>query len=389
MMEERPENLKGSMYFDNAATSFPKPETVYTEVDRFLRTSAANPGRSGHGMAVEAERVVVRTRARLARLIGAPRPDNVVFTLNATHALNQALKGWLRPGDTVVTTALEHNSVARPLRSLERAGVRLIRVPCPQGKFDLETFLEAIRPGVRLVAMTHASNVTGEILPVEAVGASCRERGVRLLVDAAQTAGAHPLHVREMGIDLLALPGHKGLFGPPGTGALYVAEGLELAPLWEGGTGSRSESDAQPETTPDRFESGTQNTAGLAGLGAGLAWIEETGLAAIRQREENRVAHLWEGLSQLTAVRLLGPPPGAERAAVVSFTLEGWEPTDVAAVLDQSFEIQCRPGLHCSPWAHESLGTLPGGTIRLSPGYFNTEDEVEAVIRAVEALGAS
>jgi len=293
----------------------------------------------------------------------------------------------------VVTTALEHNAVARPLRALERRGVRVTRVPCPGGRFDLPSFLSAIQPNTRLVAMHHASNVTGAVLPVAEVGAYCRERGVLLLVDAAQSAGVLPLDVRELGVDLLAMPGHKGLYGPPGTGALYIGEALELAPLREGGTGSLSETDEQPTGLPDRFESGTVNSIGIAALGAAVEWLEATGVETIHRHELQLAAQLWAGLASVPGVALHGPPPesvpSGERVGVVSFNLEGWEPTDAAVTLDQSFDIQCRPGLHCAPWAHQSLGTFPAGTIRLSPGYFNTPAEAEAVVDAVRQLAGA
>lgn len=376
------------MYLDNAATSFPKPESVYRAMDQFLRTAGANPGRSGHRMAVEADRVIARARARLARLLNAPRPERVVWTANCTEALNLALKGALRPGDRAVTTALEHNSVARVLRALERRGVEVVRVPCPGGRFDLCTFLAQIQPGTRMVAMTHASNVTGEVLPVGEVGAACRRVGALLLADLAQTAGSLPVDVRAMNIGLAAMPGHKALMGPPGTGALYVGEGIEIAPLREGGTGSVSEQDVQPAGLPDALESGTVNSVGIAGLGAGLEWLEQTGIAAVHAREMALLQQLWCGLAEIPGVTLYGPHPGEDRVAVLSCTLAGWEPSDAAAVLDQSFDVQCRPGLHCAPWAHQSLGTLPAGTIRFSPGYFNTEDEVERLIQAVREMSA-
>jgi cysteine desulfurase/selenocysteine lyase len=374
------------MYFDNAATTHPKPEVVYATMDAFFRGTAGNAGRGAHRVSVAASMVLSRARLSLARLLGINNPDRLVWTSNATEAINLALKGLLRPGDRVVTTAFEHNSTARPLRSLEKAGVELVRVPCPGGRFDLETFLEAITPGTALVTMLHASNVTGAVLPVAEVGASCRQRGVPFMVDAAQTVGTLPVDVREIGADLLAVPGHKGLHGPPGTGALYVREGIELPPLVEGGTGSASERDTQPETLPGRYESGTQNSLGIAGLGAGVDWILETGRETVHRKEAALTEQLWRGLAETPGVALHGPPPGAERAPIVSCTLEGWEPTDAAAVLDQQFDIQCRAGLHCAPWAHQSLGSFPAGTIRLSPGYFNTEAEVEAVIAAFRAI---
>jgi len=377
------------MYFDNAATSFPKPECVYETLDSYLRTAGANPGRSGHHLAVAADRSIGEARQRLARLLNAPDARRVVWTANCTAALNLALKGFLRPGDHVVTTQLEHNSVIRPLRSLEKRGVQVTRVPCPGGRFDAALFLAAISDHTRLAVMTHASNVTGAVLPVAEIAAECRKHGVTVLVDAAQTAGVLDLDVRAMGIDLLAMPGHKGLYGPPGTGALYVAEGIELEPLLEGGTGTESESDEPPEKPPERFEAGTVNSVGIAGLGAALSWLAATGVAEIARREAGLVERLWHGLSEVAGVQLQGPLPGEPRVGVLSFTLAGWEPTDVGVVLDETFDIQCRPGLHCAPGAHRALGTFPGGSVRLSPGYFNTLDEVDAVIAAVRALAGS
>lgn len=390
-LDARAPGLGLRMYLDNAATSFPKPERVYQAMDRFLRTAGANPGRSGHRMALEADVTIARARQWLARLLNAPCPERLVWTANGTGALNLALKGFLRPGDAVVTTCLEHNAVARPLRALESRGVRLARVPCPGARFDPALFLSALRPETRLAVLVHASNVTGEVLPLAEIGEACRKQGVCLLVDAAQSAGLVPLDARELGGGsadrvMVAMPGHKGLLGPPGTGALYIGEGIELTPLVEGGTGSTSESDLQPDELPYRFESGTLNSGGIAGLGAALEWIEETRADAIRQREAALVEQLWSGLARVRGVTLHGPPPGAARTAVVSMSLDGWEPTDAAQVLDGEFGVQCRPGLHCAPWAHASLGTYPGGTLRFSPGYFNTEREIEAAVDAVRGL---
>jgi cysteine desulfurase / selenocysteine lyase len=374
-------------YLDNAATSFPKPEAVYRAMDRFLRESGANPGRSGHRLAASAAATVSQTRRLLARFFNAVAPEHVIFTLNATDALNLALKGVLKPGDHVVTTSMEHNSVARPLRKLQRAAVTATFVPAsPEGLVSVSAMAEAIQPGTRLVAMTHASNVSGTLQPVAEVGRLCRERGLLLLVDAAQTAGAYPIDVERMSIDLLAVPGHKSLLGPPGTGALVVGEGLRLETLREGGTGSESESDEQPEGLPERLEAGTVNTVGIAGLGAALQFIEETGREQIRVHEEALVQRLLHGLSKTPGVSLYGPAPGEERAAVVSLNLEGWDPHEAAAVLDSSFDIQCRAGLHCAPLAHRTIGTFPLGTLRLSPGLFNTESEIDAAIEAIRQM---
>ncbi|MGV3723389.1 MAG: aminotransferase class V-fold PLP-dependent enzyme, partial [Actinomycetota bacterium] len=321
--------------------------------------------------------------------LNAPDPRRLIWTANCTAALNLALKGLLRAGDHVVTTQLEHNSVNRPLRSLEKQGVAVTRVACPSGGFDPARFLAAINSQTRLAVLTHASNVTGAVLPVAEIAAECRTRGVKVLVDAAQSAGVLEIDVRDMGVDLLAMPGHKGLYGPPGTGALYIAEGVELSPLLEGGTGTESESEEPPEKLPERFEAGTLNSAGIAALGAAVEWIAAIGVSEIGRDEALLAERLWQGLSEVAGVQLYGPPPGAPRVGVVSFTLAGWEPTDMAVVLDESFNIQCRPGLHCAPGAHRALGTFPSGTVRLSPGYFNTLDEADAVIAAVRELAGS
>jgi cysteine desulfurase family protein len=313
----------------------------------------------------------------------------VAFTLNATDALNLALKGVLRPGGHVVTTSMEHNSVVRPLRKLEADGVAISFVAASsEGLISLEDLAAAFTPTTRLVAITHASNVTGTLQPVADIGRLCRERGVLLLVDAAQTAGVFPIDVQEMGIDLLAFPGHKGLIGPPGTGGLIVGEGISLETVREGGTGSQSDSEEQPGFMPDRLETGTLNTVGIAGLGAGLRFIEETGQKRIQEHENTLVQRLLRGLAAIRGVRLYGPPPGAERASAVSFNLAGWEPQDAAAVLDATFDLQCRAGLHCAPLAHRTLGTVPAGTVRFSPGFFNTEAEIDTALDAVSQLAA-
>jgi cysteine desulfurase/selenocysteine lyase len=377
------------MYLDNAATSFPKPESVYQTMDRFLRESGANPGRAAHRLAIAAAATVARTRQQLARFFNAPSPERVVFTANATEALNLALKGTLQPGDHVVTTTMEHNSVVRPLRALEERGVQVAFVAASStGEVDPDDLAAAFTPATRLVAITHASNVTGALLPIAEAGRLCRERGVLLLVDAAQTAGAFPLDVRALGIDLLAFPGHKALLGPPGTGGLIGGPGIRLTPLREGGTGSQSESERQPGEWPGGLEAGTLNTVGIAGLGAGLRYIEETGRERLRAHEQRLTDRLLQGLATIPGVRLYGPPTSAERAAVVSFNLEGWHPQEVAAALDSAFDIQCRAGLHCAPLAHRTLGTFPSGTVRFSPGPFNTETEIDAAVQAVRELVA-
>jgi cysteine desulfurase / selenocysteine lyase len=377
-----------AIYFDNAATTFPKPSGMSAAMACFQDISAANPGRSGHRMSIEAGRVLYDTRAGLASLFGIKDPLRIAFTLNATMALNIALLGLLKPGDHVITTSMEHNSVARPLRWLESTGVALtiVQADSMTGEVKAEDIIAAINPATKLVAMTHASNVTGTIMPVAEVGKETRIKGVTLLVDAAQTAGAIPIDVETMGVDMLAFTGHKSLFGPMGTGGLYVKPGLELEPLLRGGTGSRSEEDIQPEFMPDRLESGTPNTVGAAGLGAGLGFIEATGLNQIRKNKEALSLRFLEGLSGIDGITVYGLPDGAGRLPIVALNMADLACSEIADRLDKDYEIMVRAGLHCSPWAHETVGTYPDGAVRFSFGYFNTNDEIDAALLALREI---
>jgi cysteine desulfurase family protein len=379
------------IYLDNAATSWPKPEIVYQTMDRFLREKGANPGRSGHDMAVAAEKVVEQTRTSLARLLNAPDEKDVIFTLNCTESLNLALKGLLRPGDHVVTDAIGHNSLVRPLHRLEQQGVLVTRVLGSDGcglltPQDVES---AILPQTRLIAITHASNVSGVVQPIEQVGEVAQRRGIPFLVDAAQSACVLPIDVETCSVDLLALSGHKGPLGPPGTGLLYVSKRVELEPLKEGGTGTLSESEEQPPDRPSRYESGTPNTVGIAGLGAGVGYVLETGVETIRQHELTLLDRLLAGLAVNAKVQICGSPPERERVGVVSFRVEGWSPSEVGAVLDQAFDIKVRTGLHCAPAAHKVFGTYPEGAVRASIGYFNTTDHIDALLDAVGRIAAA
>jgi cysteine desulfurase / selenocysteine lyase len=375
------------IYLDNAATSFPKAPGVAEAMADFVRHQAGNPGRGGHTLAVGAQAMVADTRRRLAAFLGVGDPSRVVFALNATDALNLALWGLVRPGDRVVTTSMEHNSVARPLAALAERGASVERVPCgPDGRLDLDDLVRALRASrARLVAMPHASNVSGTLLPAREVARAAHEHGALFLLDAAQTAGVVPLAAEELGVDLLAVPGHKGLLGPTGTGALYVAPGVKLTPLRQGGTGTHSEEERQPDELPEALEAGTPNTVGLAGLGASLRWLAERAPGRIRAHEAALTARLLAGLAAIEGLRVHGPADPAERVAVVSVTHPGWEPSDLAAALDGSFGVAVRAGLHCAPLAHRTLGTFPAGTLRLAPGCFTTAEEVD---QAVAALGA-
>jgi len=378
------------IYFDNAATSWPKPPGVAEAMVHYLDHVGANPGRSGHRLSVEAGRIVYGAREAVASLFHAPDPLRVVLTANVTEALNLALLGLLRPGDHVVTSSMEHNSVMRPLRALEQRGVALTVVPCThQGMLDPADVEAAIRPDTRMIALNHASNVVGTLLPVREVGHIARGHGLWLLVDAAQTAGAYPIDVQVDRIDLLAFTGHKSLYGPMGTGGLVIGERVDVAmmePLKRGGTGSNSEHEAQPTFLPDLCESGTPNAVGLAGLGAGLQWLQERGIDAVRAHEAALTQQLIEGLRAIPGVTVYGPLDAGQQVATVSFTVEGLETSQIGLILDEEHGIMCRVGLHCAPAAHKTIGTFPNGTVRFGLGAINTAEEVSAALAAVRAV---
>ncbi|MFQ6672972.1 MAG: aminotransferase class V-fold PLP-dependent enzyme, partial [Candidatus Tectimicrobiota bacterium] len=351
-----------TIYLDNAATSYPKPESVYEAVDHVLRQLGASPGRGAHRLAVEGQEVLALARQRLAELFSISEPDRIVFTKNATGALNLAIKGCAGQGGHDVTTALEHNSVMRPLNALRARGLKVTRVRVsPGGRLDLRTFQRAIRRATRIVVATHASNVTGALLPIADIGAICRAKGVPFCVDAAQTAGVVDIDVERDAIDLLACPGHKGLLGPQGTGFLYVRPGVEVEPLMEGGTGSISEREEQPPFYPDRLQSGTPNTPGIAGLASGVEYITTTGIDKIHRKELELIGRLLEELKGIQGVIVHGPKRTKGRVAVVSFALKGTNPSEVGYILDEAFGIIVRTGLHCAPGTHKLLGTYPEG----------------------------
>ena len=379
------------IYLDNAATSWPKPEIVYKTMDDFLRTKGGNPGRGSHNMALAARQTVDETRMLVARFINAPEISRVIFTLNCTDALNLGLKGLLRPGDHVVTSCIGHNSLVRPLRKLESLGVKVTWVPSSpdSGVLSPRDIEAAITKDTKLVVVTHASNVTGVIQPIEEYGIVTHRRHLIFMVDAAQTAGKYPIDVQASNIDLLAFSGHKGMFGPPGTGALYISNRVNLDSLREGGTGSYSEEEEQPASLPDRYESGTLNSVGISGLGAGLKYIREEGLEKIRAREQSLTDRLVEGLSKITGITLFIARNRLKQAHVISFNIIGFTPGDVGTILDQTFDIKVRTGLHCAPMMHKTIGTFPLGTIRLSPGYFNSLEEIEMTIKAIDRISRS
>ncbi len=353
-------------------------------MNQMMTRIGANPGRSEHKSARKANQIVNETREEIAKLFSIPDAYRVVFTGNATEAINLGLKGILSPGDHAVTSSVEHNSVIRPLKSLERVGVRYSQVPCsPQGHLDYRLLQKNLQRKTKLIILTHASNVTGTLFPIEEVGTLARSKGIYFMVDAAQTAGLLPIDVQRMKIDLLACPGHKSLYGPQGTGFLYIGEGIDLKPLKEGGTGIDSESDEQPETLPQKFESGTLNTPGIVGLGAGISFVREQKIETIWKKEKQLIQILIQGLKKIKGVRIFGPRKTEERVPLVSFNVESWNPAEVGFLLDDLYDILVRTGLHCSPHAHRTLGTLPSGTIRVSLGFFNTAEDITALLQAI------
>jgi cysteine desulfurase / selenocysteine lyase len=379
------------IYLDNAATSWPKPESVYAAIDWYQRQLGAAAGRSAYQEANEVERLIGETRRRLAELIGAQQSRQVVFTSNGTDSLNLALHGLLRPGDHVVTSVVEHNSVLRPLRHLQQTrDVQVTRVGCDaRGVIDPDEVRTALRPSTRLIALIHASNVTGALQPVEQVGQIARQAEILLLVDAAQSVGHVPVDVRALGADLLAAPGHKALLGPLGMGFLYVGPGVEqhLLPIRQGGTGTQSERDIQPDSLPDRYESGNHNVPGIIGLGAGLAYVQQQGIEALRRHEQTLTGRLLAGLRDTRRVTVHGPD---DRVGVVGITVDGWEPQELATALDTICRIQVRAGFQCAPLLHRALGTANrGGTVRFSLGAFNTEEHIDAALQAITELAAA
>jgi cysteine desulfurase family protein len=380
------------IYLDNAATSWPKPEAVYRAVDDYQRRLGAPAGRSTYAEAAETERIVVSCRKKIAQLIAADDPSRIIFTHNGTDSLNLALHGLLRLGDHVVTSVCEHNSVLRPLRFLaEHRDVAVSYVGCNrEGYVDPDDIGREISPKTRLIALIHASNVTGAIQPVQEVGRIAAERGILYLVDAAQSLGHVALDVKSIGCHLLAAPGHKGLCGPLGSGVLYVAPGVEkeLLPLRQGGTGTRSDEDIQPDSLPDRYESGNLNVPAIAGLEAGVDSVVKQGAGHDSRQTMGLVEPLLAALSNIRGVQLYGPPSTTGRVGVVSLNVAGYDPQELASLLDAHWSIQTRAGLHCAPRMHAALGTGPLGTLRVSPGHFNTPQEIETLIRAISEVAS-
>ena len=378
------------IYLDNAATTLQKPPQVIDAVVRAM-TAMGNAARGAHGGALEASRTVYGARVKLAGLFGCPRPDHVIFTANSTEALNIAISGILRPGDHAVTTDCEHNSVLRPLYRLEEErGVKLDIVPADKlGRVDCGDFERLVRPGTRAVVCTHASNLTGNVLDVARIGEIAHRQGALLIVDASQTAGALPIDMEAMGIDVLCFTGHKGLMGPQGTGGLCVRPGVEIEPWKVGGSGVHSYDRRQPREYPTRLEAGTLNGHGIAGLSAALDYIGEVGLEAIEAREHTLMERFYRAVSAMEGVTVYGDFSQPRRSAIVTLNIRDYDSAAVSDELSEVYGIATRPGAHCAPRMHQALGTTDRGAVRFSFSWFNTEEDVDEAVRAVGELSSS
>ena len=377
------------IYFNNAATSCPKPESVYQAVDDFFRNSGMNPGRSGSAAKMDAELMIFKVREEISNFFSIKDSSHLVFNSGATESLNTVIKGVLKKGDHVITSKMEHNSIIRPLERLKiERGIEVDYVDLdPQSaEIDYEALKNSIRAETKLIVISHASNVLGTVNQLEKVGELAAAENILFLVDAAQTAGVIPINVDQLKIDFLAVPAHKSLFGPPGVGALYVRDSEKLLPLKEGGTGSNSISTTQPEIMPDYLEAGTLNTPGIIGLGAGIEFIQNEGIKNIHQKEMRLIKELIEGLTALSKIEIYGKKTTENRTAVTAFNFEGYSSNQLAFKLQQEYEIQLRGGLHCAPLLHKFMKTDKKGMIRVSPGYFNTLAEVDKFLNILEAL---
>lgn len=380
------------IYLDNASTTFPKPDRVARSVYEYMTTAGSNINRGCYESAYDVEEAVFDTRQKLAALFHGGDCRNVVFTKNVTESLNVILKGYLQPGDHVLVSSMEHNAMMRPLRQLEKQGVSFDRIPCGEtGELDLAAMERMVKPNTKLIAMLHASNVCGTLLPIREVGQFAHAQGLKFLVDCAQTAGVWPIDMARMHIDALAFTGHKGLLGPQGTGGFVLREDMVplLEPLLSGGTGSVSHTEEIPSFMPDRFEPGTLNLPGILGLKAGLEWLAETGIDRIRTHELELTAAFLDGLEPLErqgCLKIVGRKDCENRTGVVSIQTLTKELSQAAFELDADYGIQTRVGLHCAPAAHRTLGTYPAGTIRFSFGWWNTPSQVEKALNALKEI---
>ncbi len=374
-------------YLDNAATTFPKPKEVYDKIYEVMTSYGANPGRSGHKLAIKASREIYASRELVGEFFNLDDPFNIIFTSSATESLNIGIQGSLKKGDHVITTSMEHNSVLRPIRELEKIGVENTIVWADRtGQVDPSKIKAAIKKNTRMIVTTHISNLTGTILPIEEIAKIARDHGIRYLLDASQSAGVYEIDIAKLNLDLLAFPGHKSLLGPQGTGGLYIKEGLEINTLIQGGTGSDSYSLNQPSSMPEKFESGTPNTPGIVGLGEGIRFINKVGITSIRKHEEDLTRYFIEEASKIKGLSLYGPGDVLKQSPVVALNFDNMDSSELAYILNEEFDIYVRPGLHCAPLAHETIGTLEQGAVRFSFGYFNTLEEVSYCIKALDKI---
>jgi len=375
------------IYLDNAATTYPKPECVYEAIMDCMKNYCANPGRAGHKLAMKAAREIYDTRENIAKLFNVDNPMNIVFTNNATDSLNLAIKGLVKSGDHIITTSMEHNSVIRPIKALEKNNVENTVVQCDKDGFlNIEDLKSAIKPNTKLIVTTHASNVCGTLIDIKSVGEVAKENNILYLVDASQTAGVYDIDTKKINVDMIAAPGHKCLLGPQGTGILYIREGLELNILKEGGTGSKSEDLFQPNLLPDKYESGTHNTPGIVGLNQGVKFILEEGIENIRKHEEDLCEYMLNRLEEVPNIVIYGPKDSKKRAAVISINIGNMDSGEITFLLDSEYDIATRSGIHCAPLAHKTLGTLEQGAVRFSLGYFNTKQDIDTAIEALKQI---
>lgn len=375
------------IYLDNAATTYPKPKTVYQSVMRAMTEYGANPGRGSHAMAIEGARVIYETRELMAQLFNLDDPMKVIFTFNATDGLNQAIKGVLNPGDHVITTTMEHNSVLRPIMELEKYGIENTIIQCAKdGTLKVEDIEASIKSNTRLIVTTHVSNLTGTIMPVEEIGQMCKRRNILYLVDGSQSAGVLDIDMKRFNINLLAVPGHKGLLGPQGTGALLINSDVTIKQLKEGGTGSESSSMYQPNFYPDKLEAGTHNLPGIAGLNAGLKYILSKGTKSIYSHEKNLIEIFINELKKNAKIEIYGPEDIDLRCGVVPINILDIDSSEVAYRLDTEYNIAVRPGLHCAPLAHKTIGTEKIGAVRFGIGPFNKKPDIMAAVKALNEI---
>jgi len=371
-------------YLDNAATTYPKPQSVLDKVYDAMKNYGANPGRSGHKLALKANREVYDARVMLSKFFNIKDPFNLIFTPNCTTSLNIAINGTLHEGDHVITTSMEHNSVLRPIKHLESIGVEnTIVFADEEGFVSKDDILKSIKPNTKMIAITHVSNLTGTIMPIEEIGKISKEKGILFLVDASQSAGIYPIDVERMNIDFLAFPGHKGLLGPQGTGGLFIRDSILTDTIIQGGTGSDSYSIFQPEIMPDKFESGTLNMPGIVGLKEGLNYILERGIEDIQKKEEELTEYFIMELSKIDGVKIYGPSDLKKRAGVIPINILDLDSSELAYILDEKYDICVRPGLHCAPLAHKTINTFEQGAVRFSIGPFNTFEDIEYSIKSI------